>query len=55
MVWTYVTLENHNVMALADLSDQLPHPASNLIPQHRLAVFGDEDEMVMQTVWEPLR
>lgn len=45
-----MTLDDVYLVALADLSDQLPDSATNLIPKHRLAVFGYEYEMVVQPV-----
>ena len=42
--------QNFNVIRLADLPDQFPHPASNFTCQNRLAVFGDPNQMKFQII-----
>ena len=51
MIWTNMTLNDDYVPTTTYLSDQLAHSMTNLITQHRLAVFRNEDEMVVQSVY----
>ena len=50
MVGPYVPFENLDVLAAADLPDQIPQAVPHLPAKHRLAILRGEHEMVVQTI-----
>ena len=50
MVFRNVTLDNLNIHAFADLSDQAPQPLRYIPHENRLAIFRDPYQMVLDVV-----
>ena len=50
MIRSHVSLQDHDVERLADLSNQITQPRTDFSSQDRLAVLWDEDEVVVALV-----
>jgi len=48
MIRPYVAFDDHDVVAAADLSNQIPQLTTNFSAQYRLSVFRDEDKVIVE-------
>lgn len=45
-----ITLDDLDIHRLADLTDQLPQPLRNSSAEHRLAIFRDPYQMILNVI-----
>ena len=50
MIGTDMSRDDQDVLAAADLPDQISQPLTNVAAEDRLAVLRDENEMVVESM-----
>lgn len=50
MIWPDVTLQDLDIHGATDLPDKTPKTFANIATKNRLAVLGDEHEMIVKKV-----